>query len=98
MYAIDTLCYPVFTSARPNRPIMCRGGDLGGLGTVPQNLRWGKAHALVPPQYLLREIVLSDARESVNRVKKGVSLVRKGSNMTFNIAKIGKIWEKQEKI
>jgi len=68
MYAIDTLCYPVFTSARPNRPIMCRGGDLGGLGTVPQNLRWGTAHALVPP--IFREVVLSDACESINIVKK----------------------------
>jgi len=43
-------------------------------------------------------VVLSDARESINRVKKGVFLVRKGSNMTFNIAKIAKIWEKKGKI
>ena len=42
--------------------------------------------------------MLSDARESMNRVKKGVFLVRKGSNMTFNIAKIGKFWEKKGKI
>src|SRR6218665_1185004 len=51
-----------------------------------------------PP--IFREVVLSDALESINRVKKGVFLVRKGSNMTFNtsIAKIGKIWEKQGKI
>ena len=72
-----------------------RGGDLGGTwGTVPQNLRWGTAHALVPP--IFREAVLSDARESMNRVKK--VFVRKGSNMTFNIAKIGEIWEKKGKI
>jgi len=49
-----------------------------------------------PP--IFREVVLSDARESMNRVKKGVFLVRKGSNMTFNIAKIAKIWEKKGKI
>src|SRR6218665_3491207 len=34
----------------------------------------------------------------MNRVKTGVFLVRKGSNMTFNIGKIGKIWEKKFKI
>ena len=72
----------------------CRGGDLGG--TAPHNLRWGTAHALVPP--IFREVVLSDARESMNRVKRGVFLVRKGSNMTSNIANIGNIWEKKGKI
>src|SRR6218665_1233152 len=65
-------------------------------GGPPKNLRWGTAHALVPP--IFREVVLSDTRESINRVKKGVFLVRKGSNMTFNTAQIGKIWEKQGKI
>src|SRR6218665_364273 len=44
------------------------------------------------------KVVLSDARESMNRVKKGVFPVRKGSNMTFNIANIAKIWEKKRKI
>jgi len=74
-----------------------RGGDLGGLGDgPPKNLRWGTAHALVPP--IFREVVLSDSRESMNRVKKGGFLVRNGSKMTFNIAKIGKIWEKKGKI
>ena len=47
---------------------------------------------------IFRGVVLSDARESMNRVKKCVFLVRKGSNMTFNIAKIGKMWEKKGKI
>jgi len=37
----------------------------------------GTAHASVPP--IFGEVVLSDARESMNRVKKGVYLVRKGS-------------------
>src|SRR6218665_606162 len=76
-----------------------RGGDLGGLGgRSPQNLRWGTAHALVP--LIFREVLLSDARESMNRVKKGVFLARKGSNMTFNIGrkdreKLGKERENQ---
>src|SRR6218665_3607981 len=58
---------------------------------------WGTAHALVSP--IFREVVLSDAREreSMKRVKKGVFLVRKGSNMTFNIPKIGKMWEKKKR-
>src|SRR6218665_1965630 len=79
----------VYTQGR--RPM----GDWGDV--PPKNLRWGTAHALVPP--IFREVVLSDARESTKRVKKGVFLVRKGSNMTFNIyiPKIGKMWEKKEK-
>ena len=47
-----------------------RGGYLGGTGgTVPQKI-WGgeTAHALVP-QYF-REVVLSNACESTNKVKK----------------------------
>src|SRR6218665_2369701 len=54
------------------------------------------------------EVVLSDARESKKRVKKGVVkkffseivffLVRKGSYTTFNRVKIRKIWEKKGKI
>ena len=77
---------------------MIWGGDLGGLeGRPPKKFEvGGTAHALVPP--IFREVVLSDARESTNRVKKGVFLVRKGSNTTFNIAKIGKICEKKGKI
>src|SRR6218665_3223585 len=44
--------------------------------------------------------MLSDVRQSMNRVKKGVFLVRKGSYTTFrlNIVKIRKIWEKKGKI
>ena len=57
-------------------------------GTDPQNLRWGTAHALVPP--IFRQVVLSGARERMNRVKKSglikeffseivVFVVKKGS-------------------
>src|SRR6218665_2290182 len=60
------------------------------------NLMWGTAHASVSP--IFGEVVLSDARESMNRVKKGFFLVRKGSYTTFNIVKIRKIWEKKGKI
>ena len=59
----------------------------------------------VSPKFV---VVLSDARESTNTVKKGVIkkffseivvfLVRKGSYTTFNIVKKGKIWEKKGKI
>src|SRR6218665_3732038 len=80
-----------------------RGGDLGGLGgRSPQNLRWGNAHALVPQ--IFREVVLSEARESTNRVKNGlikeffseivVFLVKKGSYTTFNTVKKRKIRKK----
>ena len=65
----------------------------------PQNLRWGTAHALVPS--IFREVVLSDARESTNRVKKGLTkeffseivgfFVKKGSYTTFNTVKKRKI-------
>src|SRR6218665_1520544 len=64
---------------RTSAIVLCLQGrrPMGGLGgTVPQNLRWGTAHALVPPIFI--EAALSDARESMNRVKKGVFLVRKG--------------------
>ena len=48
-----------------------RGGDLGVTGgTVPQKFEVGTAHASVPP--IFWEVVLSDARESTNRVKKSV--------------------------
>jgi len=69
-----------------------RGGDLGGLGDgpLPKKFKVGTAHALVPPIF---RVVLSDARESTNRVKNGlikeffteilVFLVKKGPYMTF---------------
>src|SRR6218665_1850305 len=62
-----------------------RGGDLGGT-----------AHILVPPIFL--EVVLSDVRESMNRVKNCVFLVRKWSYTIFNIVNIRKMWEKKGKI
>src|SRR6218665_2040590 len=68
----------------------------GEWGDGPPKFEVGTAHALVPP--IFREVLLSDVRESMNRVKKGVFPVRKGSNMTFNIANIGKICEKKGKI
>src|SRR6218665_1605820 len=36
-----------------------RGGDLGGLGgrSLPKNLRWETAHALVPPNILRSSVV-----------------------------------------
>ena len=42
--------------------------------------------------------MLSDARESLNRVKKGFFLVMKGSYTTFYIVKIRKMCEKKGKI
>src|SRR6218665_335394 len=42
--------------------------------------------------------MMSDARESTNRVKKSVFLMRKGSYTTFNIVKTRKIWERKGKI
>jgi len=48
------------------------GGDLGGTGgTVPPNLRWGDGPCIGPQ--IFREVVLSDARESTNRVRKVLS-------------------------
>jgi len=54
---------------RPNYNQGRRPGGLGGR-SPKTNLRWGTAHALVPP--IFREVVLSDARERMNmdRVKK----------------------------
>src|SRR6218665_614406 len=53
-----------------------RGGDLGGTGgTVPPKFEVG-AHALVSP--IFREVVLSDARESTNRVKNGGAIKEQG--------------------
>src|SRR6218665_3050451 len=81
------------------RPIQGRR-PMGGWGTVPpKNLRWKTAHVLIPP--IFREVVLSDARESMNRVKNGlikeffseivVFLVKKGSYTTFYHSKERKI-------
>ena len=63
-------------------------------------------HPSPPP--IFREVVLSDSRESTNRVKKGVVkefffseivvlLVKKGSYTTFNTVKIRRIWKKKGK-
>src|SRR6218665_3022814 len=49
-----------------------------------------------PPIFLA--VLSDDAHESLNRVKKGVFLVRKGSNTTFYIVKIRKMCEKKGKI
>src|SRR6218665_109438 len=43
-------------------------------------------------------VVLSDVRESMNRVKNCVFLVRKCSYTTFNIVNKRKMWEKKGKI
>ena len=42
-----------------------RGEDLGGTGGdgPPKNLRWGDGPCIGPP--IFREVVLSDARESI---------------------------------
>ena len=45
------------------------GGNLWGT-VLSQNLRWGTAHVFVPP--IFREVVLLDACESTNWVKRGV--------------------------
>src|SRR6218665_2647324 len=50
---------------------------------------------MVPPIF---RVVLSDVRESMNRVKNCVFLVRKWSYTTFNIVNIRKMWEKKRKI
>jgi len=52
----------------------CVGGtyfskNLGGTGwDGPPNLRWGDGPCIGPP--IFREVVLLDARESMNRVKR----------------------------
>jgi len=46
------------------------GGDLGELGeTVPQNLRWGIAHASVPPIFWEAVLGYMEACESTKRKK-----------------------------
>src|SRR6218665_3438041 len=47
----------------------CRGGYLGDWGTVPPKFEVGGRPMHWSPQ-VFREVVLSDARESMNRVKK----------------------------
>jgi len=44
------------------------GGETGG--TVPQNLRWGTAHASVSP--IFWKLLVLDVRQSTNWVKKGL--------------------------
>ena len=80
---------------------IARGGDLGGGDGPPtSNLRWGDCPCIGPPIYfpIFWEVVLSDVRESMNRVKYCFFLVRKWSYTTFNIVNIRKIWEKKGKI
>ena len=53
----------------PSKWPMHRGGDLGDWGgRFPPNLRWGM-HWFPP---IFREVVLSDARERMNRAKNGL--------------------------
>src|SRR6218665_3837223 len=66
-------------------------------GTVPPKFEVGDRPCIGPPN-ILRSIVLSDVRESMNRVKNCVFLVRKWSYTTFNIVNIRKMWEKKGKI
>jgi len=51
---------------------VCTGGDLGGNGgRYPgKNLRWGTAHASIPP--IFPEELLFDVRQSTNWLKKGL--------------------------
>ena len=44
-----------------------KGGDLGGWGDGPPKFDEGDGPCIPPP--IFREAVLSDARESTNRVK-----------------------------
>ena len=65
----------------------------------PKNLRWGDGPCIGPP--IFRQVVLSDARERMSRVKNGlikeffseivVFLVKEGSYMTFYHSKERKI-------
>ena len=94
---MTVLCYCINHGVWPR-------GDWGD--GPPKVWGGGTAHASVLP--IFWEVVLSDARESTNRVKKGVIkkffseivvfLVKKGSYTTFNTAKIRKIWKKKGKI
>jgi len=45
-----------------------RGGNLGGLGRRPPKFEVGDGPCIRPP--IFREVVLSDVRESMERVKK----------------------------
>jgi len=84
-----------------------RGGDLGRLGGRSPKI-WSGGRPIHPSPPIFWEVVLSDAHESTNRIKKGiikellskivVFLVKKGSYTTFNTVKIRKIWKKKGKI
>src|SRR6218665_313396 len=54
-------------SDKKARPSLLRGptmgGDLGGWGTAPQNLRWGTVHASVLPIFGEVHVDLRDVRE-----------------------------------
>ena len=74
---------------------------MGTWGKVPQNLRWGTAHASVPPIFL--EVVFVGCARKYEQSKKGVIkelffeisvfLVKKGSynDITHSTVKIGTI-------
>ena len=88
----------------------CMQGNMGGDldedwrdGPI-KNLRWGTAHASVPP--IFWEVVLSDACESTNWLKErcypGILFRNRGFSreegaymlyITFNRVKTGKIWK-----
>src|SRR6218665_678998 len=65
-------------------------------GTVPPKFEVGGPPMHWSPQYFEKQ--LSHVRESMNRVKNCVFLVRKWSYTTFNIVNIRKMWEKKGKI
>jgi len=77
------------------------GGDLGETGgTVPQKIFEVGGRPMHPSSPIFCEVVLSDVRESTNRVKSamkelfseiGVFRVKKGSYMTFHTVRIWKI-------
>ena len=72
------------------RPFQGRrpGGGLGGT-VPPKNSRWGDGPCIGPPP-IFWEAVLLEVRESMNRVKNCVFLVRKWWYTTFNIVNIRK--------
>jgi len=47
--------------------IASMGGDIGGWGTVSQNLRWGDGPCIRPPP-IFGEVVLLEAWQSTNRL------------------------------
>jgi len=74
--------------------VVCRGGDLGGLGGRPPKIEVGDGPCILPPPPIFWSSVVGCARK-YEQSKKNVFLVRKGSYTTFNI---GKIREKKWKI